>query len=91
MPSLLRSHLKNHDTFDLPFLKTIKVSNPPLEEGFGTLKMGSEIVYKGFWKYRKFNGKGKLTLHDYTYDGSFKNGLFDGRGTLKIGKYEYIG
>ena len=91
MPSLLKTHLRNADTYDLPFVKIVKVSNPPLEEGFGTLRMGSEVVYKGFWKYRKFNGKGKLTLPDYTYEGSFKDGLFSGRGTLKMGKYEYVG
>lgn len=29
------------------------------------LKLGSDIVYKGMWKYRKFHGKGKLILPDY--------------------------
>lgn len=37
------------------------------------------------WKYRKFHGKGKLMLPEYTYEGEFKNGLFDGRGILKLG------
>ncbi len=49
--------------------------------------MGEEIVYRGLWKYKKFDGRGKLSLPEYSYDGNFKHGLFDGRGTLKVGKY----
>jgi hypothetical protein len=31
--------------------------------------MGNDVVYRGMWKYKKFHGKGKLTLLDYTYEG----------------------
>lgn len=43
------------------------------------------------WRYRKFHGRGKLTLPEYSYDGDFQYGLFHGRGTLKINNLEYIG
>lgn len=67
------------------------IPNPPVQEGFSVLKLGNDIVYKGMWRYRKFHGRGKLTLPEYSYDGDFQYGLFHGRGTLKINNLEYIG
>jgi hypothetical protein len=72
-------------------VKSLVVAYPPIEEGFSTLKMGTKVVYKGMWKYKRFHGKGKLTLEEYSYEGDFQEGMFHGRGSLKIGLMEYIG
>jgi hypothetical protein len=78
-------------TYDIPTVKPLSVACPPTEEGFGVLRVGNRIVYRGMWKYKRFHGKGKLSLEEYTYEGDFWGGLFHGRGCLKIGRLEYIG
>ena len=60
----------------------MKVGVAPVKNGFGILKSGSNIVYRGMWKEGKFDGKGKLTWSNYTYEGDFKEGYFEGYGKL---------
>jgi len=60
----------------------LKVGVPPVKEGFGILKSGNKIIYKGMWNKGKFEGKGKLQWQNYVYEGEFKNGLFWGYGIL---------
>lgn len=89
-PVLLRKTFADK-AYDIPIIRALLVSYPPIDEGFSTLKLGNETVYRGMWKYRKFHGKGKLCLPEYSYEGDFERGLFHGRGTLKIGSMEYVG
>lgn len=67
-PFLLKNNVLTR-SYDVPAVRPIAVSFPPIDEGFSTLKMGNDVVYRGMWKYKKFHGKGKLTLLDYTYEG----------------------
>jgi hypothetical protein len=34
----------------LPNTKLITVVNPPIKNGFGMLKVGEQIIYKGMWR-----------------------------------------
>jgi hypothetical protein len=62
LPSLLRKNNAEKATYEIPPVKMLLISNPPVEEGFSVLKLGNDVVYKGMWRYRKFHGRGKLTL-----------------------------
>ena len=54
-------------TINLPDLKPINVGIPPVKNGFGLLKIGSTVIYKGMWVDGKFEGKGKLTWNGFAY------------------------
>ena len=64
---------------------------PPVKKGFGVLKSGTTIIYRGMWENGKFEGKGKLTFGDYSYEGDFYRGLFDGYGKLQVGRLHFMG
>jgi len=44
----------------LPNIKPLTVGIPPVSNGFGILKTGSQLIYRGMWKNGKFEGKGEL-------------------------------
>jgi len=45
----------------LPNINVLSVGIPPVKNGFGVLKAGAQIIYRGMWKNGKFDGKGKLS------------------------------
>lgn len=42
------------ETYIVPETKTLSVGVPPTRNGFGVLKIGSKVIYKGMWKEGKF-------------------------------------
>ena len=64
---------------------------PPVREGFGVLREGSQVVYRGMWRNGRFEGKGKLCWDGFTYEGDFRGGCFEGHGTLRWANCEFMG
>jgi hypothetical protein len=63
--------------------------------GHGVCRYTDGSVYRGAWKYNKWNGMGKLLNKTNTivYEGEFSDGLYDGKGKLyrPDGSVEYEG
>jgi hypothetical protein len=72
-------------------IKPLTIGIPPVKSGFGVLKSGSEIIYKGMWNDGKFNGSGRLVWDDYCYEGNFSKGCFEGHGRLQMRGMIYVG
>jgi hypothetical protein len=69
----------------------LSVGVPPVRNGFGVLKIGSKVIYKGMWKEGKFEGSGWLNWEDYCYEGMFSAGCFQGHGRLQFKEGVYVG
>ena len=50
--------------------------------GHGLLVLNEEEIIEGEWENDKLNGKGTITLKNYTYYGDFLNGLPHGNGEI---------
>jgi hypothetical protein len=54
-----------------------------MKHGIGTLYKNGKIMYKGEWKYDKFDGEGTYFIDDnLTYVGCFSNGEKHGKGII---------
>lgn len=62
-----------------------------MKHGIGTLYKNGKMIYKGEWKYDKFEGEGTLAIDDnLTYFGSFSNGEKHGKGIITSIKGNYM-
>lgn len=60
-------------------------------EGYGKRYYQNEVVYEGFWKNGKREGKGRLLypkseekVYVISYEGEFQNGCYHGKGMIKF-------
>jgi hypothetical protein len=54
-----------------------------MKHGIGTLYKNGKIIYKGEWKYDKFDGEGTYAIDEnLTYVGTFSNGEKHGKGII---------